>query len=351
MTATDRPKVYICILSWNRREEVLACLDALRRQDYPNLRILVVDNGSTDGSVEALRAFGGTIDLIEHETNLGFTGGCNAGMRHVLAHGGDYIWLLNTDTECAPDTLSILVEHAERRPELGMVSPVICFASDPDRVQYAIGRLDLATGQAEETHDPEQGRAMQRRQPDQIMLIGTALLIKRAVLQRVGLLDDRFFAYCEDNDYSVRVTAAGFQADCVWAARVMHAMAPPEPGRAYRKPYAFYYMVRNGILFWRKHARGLAAWRFARWHACTILRVLGRGGFGQEEVGAFCDGIWSGIRGGTGRWDQTLPAHRMPGPVRALIVAMPALWLGIMEASPRAILRALHHPAGVPRAG
>ena len=81
MIPTPAPKVFVCILNWNKRDDTLRCIDAVLAQDYPNLRTVVIDNASTDNSLSALRALGDRIDLIEHAENLGYTGGCNAGMR------------------------------------------------------------------------------------------------------------------------------------------------------------------------------------------------------------------------------------------------------------------------------
>jgi GT2 family glycosyltransferase len=337
------PKVFVCILNWNKRDDTLHCLEAVLEQDYPNLRVVVVDNGSTDCSVPALRGLGTRIDLVEHQENLGFTGGCNAGVRHALAHGGDYVWLLNNDSECEPDTLSRLVAYAEPHPDLGMVSPIITDRrSGTDN--FAVGRLDLATGIAIETADAAEAEAIQERYPKQIMLKGTALLLKRSLIERAGLLDEQFFAYCEDNDYSVRCAAAGFRSACVTTTRVYHDEGLP--GGGWRKPYAYYYAARNGILFWRKHATGLSAWKYARWHACTIFRVLARAGYGRAETEAFADGLWSGLRGGTGRWEPSCSLHRMPYFLRCIFVSRPALSLGLMEADPRAVWRALRRRSG-----
>jgi GT2 family glycosyltransferase len=340
---SDVPKVFVCILNWNKRDDTLHCVETALAQDYTNLRVVVVDNGSTDDSASALRALGDRIDLIENKDNLGFTGGCNTGMRHALSHGGDYVWLLNNDSDCEPETLSRLVAHAESSPDIGMVSPIITDRGTGNDC-FAVGRLDLATGIAVETTDAAEAVAMQERYRGQIMLKGTALLLKRGLIERVGFLDERFFAYCEDNDYSVRCAAAGFRAECVTTARIYHDEGLP--GGGWRKPYAYYYAVRNGILFWRKHATGLARWKYARWHACTILRVLARSGYGREETEAFADGLWSGLRGATGRWEPSGPLHHMPHVLRRMFVARPPLSLGLMEAKPGTVLRALWPRSG-----
>jgi hypothetical protein len=178
------------------------------------------------------------------------------------------------------------------------------------------------------------------------MLKGTALLVKRALIERIGLLDERFFAYCEDNDYCMRSAAAGFRAECVTTAQVYHDESRPLPGHPWRRPYAYYYAARNGLLFWRKHAHGTAGWKYARWHVCTMFRVLARSGYGPEETGAFADGLWNGMRGVTGRWDPSRSSHHMPILLRRMFIAWPALWLGLLEANPRAVMREFRRLAG-----
>jgi GT2 family glycosyltransferase len=337
------PKVFVCILNWNKRDDTLRCIDAVLAQDYPNLRTVVIDNASTDDSLSALRALGDRIDLIEHAENLGYTGGCNAGMRHALANGGDYVWLLNNDSDCEPDTLSRLVAYAEARPDVGMVTPIIVNRRT-GKDCFAVGRFDLVTGLGEETAGVAEAEAMQEQYPRNVLLKGTALLVKRALIEKIGFLDDRFFAYMEDSDYCVRCAVAGFRAACVTTARIYHDEGLPDGG--WRKPYAYYYMMRNGILFWHKHASGLASWKCLRWYACTVFRMIARSGYGRAETEAFADGLWSGLRGITGRWEPSRPSHRMPSPLRRLFAAKPALTFALMEANPKGVLRAISSRSG-----
>ena len=105
-------------------------------------------------------------------------------------------------------------------------------------------------------------------------------------------------------------------------------------------PYAYYYMMRNGILFWHKHASGLASWKCLRWYTCTVFRMIARSGYGRAETEAFADGLWSGLRGITGRWEPSRPSHRRPSPLRRLFAAKPALTFALMEADPKGVLRA-----------
>lgn len=333
------PKVFVCILNWNKPEVTLQCLRAVQSQDYANFRVVIVDNGSTDGSVAAFRALGDTIDLVEIKENIGFTGGANAGLRYVLVQGGDYVWLLNNDCECGPGTLRRLVQYAEEHSDIGMVSPIITDRRSGED-SYAVGRIDLASGITDQTADAAKAEVMQARYRSQIMLKGTALLLKRSVIERVGFFDEQLFMYCEDNDYAVRSVAKGFGAACVTTERVYHDEG--RPGGGWREPYAYFYSVRNGILFWRKYGRGLLSWKAARWHICTMFRVLARSGYGKAETEAFADGLWAGLLCRTGRWDPSSPSHRMPFVLRHVFVYMPALSLGLIELNPKAILAVLY---------
>jgi GT2 family glycosyltransferase len=342
MPQAASPVVFVCIVNWNKKKETLDCLRSVLAQDYANLRVVVVDNGSTDDSVAAFRDLGRAIDLIEHQENSGFTGGSNAGLRYARDRGADYVWLLNNDSECTPEILSLLIDYAESRPKVGMVSPVI--ADRHSRVDnFTIGRIDLATGQVYYAANSQDAKAMQERYPQDILLKGTALLLKRQLIESIGLFDDRFFAYCEDNDYSMRCAAAGFRAECVFSARIYHDEG--SPGDHWRPPHAFYYATRNGFLFWRKHARFPRAWKYARWHACSTFRLLARGGYERTRTEAFADGLWSGVRGTTGRWEPSCASHHMPLLLRRMFVANPALSLALMEANNlRAIWRAIRSP-------
>src|SRR5207237_6338163 len=124
----------------------------------------------------------------------------------------------------------------------------------------------------------------------------------------------------------MRCAAAGFRAACVIDAKIYHNEA--EPGsEQWRGPHGFYYATRNGFVFWRKYARRLTALKYARWHACTMFRVLARGGFEKTRTEAFADGLWSGMRGITGPWDKSARSHHMPAALRRIFVRFPALML------------------------
>ena len=135
----SEPRVSIVILNWNSYEVTLDCLLSLRKIDYRNFEVVLVDNGSVDGSPEKLLENAPEIRLIRNPTNLGFAGGCNVGIRDAIRRGIDYVLLLNNDTIVAPDFLTRLVDVAESEENIGALSPKVLFFDHPDRLNYAGG--------------------------------------------------------------------------------------------------------------------------------------------------------------------------------------------------------------------
>jgi GT2 family glycosyltransferase len=316
------PRVAVVVLHWNSLADTLACLASLRGIDYPTASVIVVDNGSTDGPDAALRTQCPDVKLHVSSANLGYTGGNNLAIRAALSEGAEYVWLLNSDATVSPDTLSRLVAAAEADPRVGLVSPLIVHGSrvggPGDRYDFAGGLIDMAGGIYEPTDDPAEGQAWQKRHPERFMLCGTALLLRRAVIERMGLLDDRFFAYWEDTDYAWRSLAAGFRNQLVFDATVLHAPKPP-PVSGQLRPHFYCLMARNEILFWRKHLGDLRAARPVLWAVRRQLRLAAAGRQHPEMTSAIMAGLWDGLRGRGGRYE---PARRMPAAAHVLFTAL-----------------------------
>ncbi len=253
------PRVAIIVLTYNGVEDTLACLASLARLDYPRERlgVIVVDNGSADGTPARVRAAFPEATVIENGANLGFAAGNNVGLRHALAHGYDYALLLNNDTEAAPDFLRLLVAEAEADPRVGAAGPMIYYHADPTLIWSAGGRIDWRRGLSamDGTGERDRGQYAAPRQVD--FVTGCALLIRRAALERAGLLDERFFMYYEETEWSVRVARAGFRIVHVPAAKLWHKI--PLDAR-FDKEYLAYYMTRNRLLFLRATGASLRTW-------------------------------------------------------------------------------------------
>lgn len=254
-----QPRVALIILCYNGVADTLACLDSLERLDYPRERyeLVVVDNASADDTPARVRAAYPAATVIETGANLGFAAGNNVGLRYALERGYDYALLLNNDTEVAPDFLRVLVDCAEADPAIGMVGPTITYYERPDLIWSAGGRIDWRRGISamDGAGAPDTGQYAAPRDVD--FVTGCALLCKRAVLERAGLLDERFFMYYEETEWCVRAARAGFRIVHAPAARVLHKI--PLNAR-FDKEYLAYYMTRNRLLFLRATGAGLRAW-------------------------------------------------------------------------------------------
>lgn len=252
------PRVGIIVLNWNGVDDTLACLESLARLDYPTFEVIVVDNGSADGSVLAIRERFSGVTLIENGENLGYTGGNNVGLRRVLAQRLDYALLLNNDTEVPPDSLRLLVEVADAYPAVGIVGPTIYYYDQPQVIWSAGGAIDWRRGQTWMVGLNEHDIGQFGQEPREVDFVtGCALLVKREVLERVGLLDERFFAYYEETEWCVRIKRAGFRILHVPSACVWHKIRPEAQKDS---PLVHYYMTRNRLLFLKVAGAGAQAW-------------------------------------------------------------------------------------------
>jgi GT2 family glycosyltransferase len=180
------------------------------------LKVIVVDNGSTDDSAARIRASNSDVPLIENSDNLGFAGGNNVGIRYALAHGADYVWLLNNDTIPAPDALSALVAKALTDSNIGAVSSICYYAAAPGVVQaWGGARVNLWFGYGRNSTVPHEDGWFHS-------LNGTSMLIASRALEDAGLLDERFFLYWEDTEFCLRLRKKGWGLGAASGSRVLH---------------------------------------------------------------------------------------------------------------------------------
>lgn len=236
-------RVDVVVLNWNGWQDTLACLASLARLDYPDFRLLVVDNGSTDGSAEKIsRAMPG-VELLQTGANLGFGGGCNAGMRQVLAGDAEYVWLVNSDATVDSGALSALVRVAEHNPAVGAVGSVLHEVDNPCEIQlWGGGRVNLWFG-----------ISLHQREPGVLDFVsGASVLLRRAALENVGLFDDQtFFMYWEDTDLSFRLRGAGWQLAVAEQSRLWHKQSAAL-GKG--SPLLDQYFTQSAVRFFRRHA-------------------------------------------------------------------------------------------------
>ena len=248
------PKISILILNWNGLEDTIECLESLKKITCSNFEAIVVDNGSKGNDVEVLRErFGDFIHIVENDKNYGFAEGNNIGMRYALERGTDYILLLNNDTVVDPGFLAELVKFTQSDDRMGVVGPKIYFYDEPDKISFAGGKLSLLKGSSSTIgiNEIDAGQWDEVREVDYVD--GACFLIKREVIEKVGMFDPRYFVYWEDNDLCFRARKAGYKMFYVPEAKIWHKGSQASPGELVH--HRTYLLTRNRILFMRKHAR------------------------------------------------------------------------------------------------
>ena len=242
--SSGTPSVYIILLNWHGWRDTLLCIESLQHLDFLNFKIVVVDNCSTDDSVMRIRAAWPDIELIENDSNLGFSGGCNVGMRLALARGADYVWLLNNDTTVETRTLSAMVDVAESDPRIGGVGSVLHPMDHPDQVQaWGGGVVNMTTGRVKSLFSP--GHVD--------VITGASFLLRCNALNTVGLLDEEtFFMYWEDVDLSFRLRNSGWGLVVAPASHVLHK---ENASLGITNPKLITYLTKSSIHFFLKHSR------------------------------------------------------------------------------------------------
>jgi GT2 family glycosyltransferase len=262
------PTVSVVILNWNLPADTITCVQSVLRSDYPSYQITVVDNGSTDDSVQRLRdRFGDTIHLIVNEANLGFGEGNNRGIRESLARGADYTLLLNNDTTVAHDMLSELVQVMCSDAQIGIAGPMICYADRPGDVWFAGIKFKA------KLYVVQRGLHLKhplKRIEEVDFVSGCGMLVRRDVWETVGLFAPEYFMYYEDLDLCLRVRRAGFRLVTATRAKMWHRVSTSTGG--IESPMKQYHQVKSSLLFYRKHTRGL-------WFLVNMTLRIGHAGW------------------------------------------------------------------------
>lgn len=312
-----QPLVLIVILNWNSPEETVAAVESVLKMEYRNFQVLIVDNGSTDHSVEALRRIAsGRVELLESQVNHGYTGGCNLGFARALEIGADYVWLLNNDAVVAAETLSSLVKVAETDPRIGLATPVIASLDEVPHITFAGGICDMQRGLYEETNDIAVAQRWAAENPKAGLVIGTAMLIRTRLIREIGMLDESLFMYYEDIDYSARSLKAGYRNVVDWSSMVYHFEKNRNTNPLGMKPHYWYYIARNESRFWRKHLGLVKSLKNSWWSFNGFLRHRNRCIAKPVAGEAILAGLWHGWLGRSGPYD---PNYRMPWLVAGLV--------------------------------
>jgi hypothetical protein len=296
VSAAGAPRVLGVVLNFNGREITLQTVASLLAMHYPSLEIVVVDNGSTDGSHEAIAERFPRVRRLRTEENLGISGGLNLGLRLGLDERFDYLLPMNNDIEVAPEMLNELVRVAEREPRAGVIGPkCYYYYGERNRLWSAGGVLrfrESVTGERG-LGDPDRGQYDRDEAVDYVN--GVAMLIRRQTLLATGLWDPVYRVGVEDADFCARAKRAGWECWYAHRARLWHMISPTTggyvPGRTYRTG-------RSTAIFVRKFA-GLGGWlSFLAWSLAAFPAALVREAF-RRNAGAVLAkyrGLWDGLR-------------------------------------------------------
>lgn len=258
------PKVGIVVLNFNGLDCLSGCLRSLGSLQYKNFSVIVVDNASTDGSLEKAQGDFPDYSYCPQKENRGFAGGMNVGIEKAIADGAEWVWLLNNDAEAEDTSLVELMKVAtgETPRVVGALSPIIQ-EKDSNKIWFAKGKIDFFRMRV--IHEEPETEDLKKSSYESEFLTGCALLISRNAIEKIGKFDENFFLYYEDADYCQRLKEAGFNLLVVPSARVFHAE------RSNYNPTKVYYLVLSGLLFFKKHADSLEQIYFAMY--VTIRRI------------------------------------------------------------------------------
>jgi GT2 family glycosyltransferase len=266
----------ICILTttWNRVSKTLQCLESVFAQDCSAFSVLLVDNGSTDGTVQLVTEYFPEVSVIALPRNIGFAAAYNVGLRWALEENFQFIFLINNDTILAPDCLSRLLQEAEAADSIALVTAKIYFESEPDRIWSVGGRLSPWTLEIVDKGDNQldQGQWSTARDIDFAPLCG--VLIDGHALKTIGLLDEGYFVYYEDMDFCRKARLAGFRLRLAPDAHMWHAVSASSGGR--HSPMERYWMAQSSGRYFRLHGRGWRLFVIIPYRLGSAIRTSGK---------------------------------------------------------------------------
>jgi len=244
------PLVAVVILNWNGRDDTIECLQSIRGINYPRLMAIVVDNDSSDGSVDAIRSRFPDFPVLETGANLGYAGGNNVGIRHALEQGADYVMILNNDTTVAPNMISVMVEASRLDTKAGILGPKIYYYAEPTRI-WSVGAQLNGNGTSLELISPGDAAFLTDEPTVVDAIIGCCMLIRRDVFEKFGFMTEDYFLCWEEFDYCSRIAEGGYHCLYVPEGEMWHKIGSALGEM--ESPMRAYYNIRNHLLWGKRH--------------------------------------------------------------------------------------------------
>ncbi len=236
------PKIFIIVLNYNGKNCLLTTIRSIFQLTYLNFEVILVDNNSTDGSLEKIKHYFSKLIIIKNSQNLGFSTGNNIGIKYALERGADYVWLLNNDTQVMSNSLTKLIEDTQKNTSVGISSPTI-LEKATKKIWFSGGKINWFTMKS--LHLKEN---LTKNYYASDFISGCAMLIKVSVFKNVGLLDEDYFLYWEDADFSVRAKKMGYQLLVSAHSKIYHQEKSKQQFNN-----KIYWLVLSGLLFFQKN--------------------------------------------------------------------------------------------------
>jgi GT2 family glycosyltransferase len=248
------PRVSIIILNWNGWKDTIECTVSVLKINYPSYEIVIVDNGSTDESIQRISERFPDIKLIKLKENLFYAGGNNVGICYALESGAKYTMLLNNDTTVHPDFLNPLVEAMENDPSIGAVGGTLFYYNSQNKIQNTGQYINFKSGNVLTIGDGETDINQFSKKRDVDYICGAAIMLRSEVVRKIGGLDENFMLYSEESDWCLRAKKIGYKSIFVPNSKVFHKGCI---SAKLIKPMSIYLLTRNKIWLIRRHAKVL----------------------------------------------------------------------------------------------
>ena len=293
-----RDSFWVVIPTFNRSDDLIATLDSLAKSELNIDQIVVVDNGSKDDTVAKMQAHYPKVHLVSLETNIGATGGSNAGFDYALAQGAEYVIRMDSDIEVDPGFLAPLIEVANSDPKIGVIGPKIYYYNPPDEIWYAGVEAKDSLFNITDSFRHQKDSPANSHQREVDYAWGATMLISREVLEKTGGFDTDFFIYHEEMDFCKRVRALGYRIIFVPESKIWHKV-----GSEANNAFTAYHWNKSKIIFFKKHAPNLFlriyfivyafayAFADALIHALKLREKTGNRGPLKDTL----RGLWAGL--------------------------------------------------------
>lgn len=250
-----KPSVFIILVNFNGYEDTIKCIESLKNISYVNYDIVVVDNGSTvQPTNQQINYLKNNVILLDMKTNLGFSGGNNIGISYAKMHGAEFVLLLNNDTTVEKNFLSILVQTALSNADVGIVGGKIRYYFEPNKIWFGGGTYDFDNGFVNHQRMNELDENSSTKIREITFMTGCLMLIPITVIDNIGLLDESFFLYAEDTEFSCRVLKKGYKIIYCEDSIIYHKVSSSTKAGSFNSQY---YNVRNNLYVAKKYCNNI----------------------------------------------------------------------------------------------